>query len=62
MLMLYTVTRSDTVKLFRHIDPYLRHLSDKLYLREMSSCEWESFLIEEKKSNIESPLLCKLLN
>ena len=44
-------THSDSIRLFRHIDPYLRQMSDKLYLREMSSCDWQQFLEEETDSS-----------
>lgn len=46
------VERSDTVKLFRNIDPYLRKMSDKLYLREMSSFQWEHYLQNEHDTSI----------
>ena len=34
------MSKSDTVRLFRHIDPYLRQTLDKLYLRQLSASEW----------------------
>ncbi|KJE98191.1 origin recognition complex [Capsaspora owczarzaki ATCC 30864] len=35
-----TVESSDSVRLWRHIDPYFRKVLAKLYLREISDSEW----------------------
>lgn len=48
------VKKSETVKLFRHIDPYFKRMLDKLYLREISHSEWNEI---QKKTHTEQEVM-----
>jgi len=52
----FPVKKTETVKLFRHVDPYIKRMLDKLYLREISHAEWDSMKekIQTEQEVIES--------
>lgn len=54
--ILFPAKKNETGKLFRLVDPYIKRMLDKLYLREISHAEWDSMKekIQTEQEVIES--------